>query len=99
MARAENYFNRPDYPTALTEYEKVLEYRDKPDLVGLALFKSAWCHWRLGNTDEATKRFIKVVFEVTDHRRSSGGERLAAEGARRAPGRGAPSTSSRSSRR
>jgi cellulose synthase operon protein C len=65
MARAENYFNRPDYPTALTEYEEVLKFHDKTDLVGLALFKSAWCHWRLGNTDEATKRFVKV-FEVTD---------------------------------
>jgi len=65
MARAEAYFNKPDYQTALTEYEEVLKFRDKPDLVGLALFKSAWCYWRLGNTDEATKRFIQV-FQVTD---------------------------------
>ncbi len=65
MARAETYFNKPDYQTALTEYEEVLKFPDKPDLVGLAYFKSAWCYWRLGNTDEATKRFVKV-FEVTD---------------------------------
>ena len=32
MARAEAYFNKPDYPTALTEYEEVLKYPDKPDL-------------------------------------------------------------------
>ncbi len=65
MARAEGYFNKPDYPTALTEYEEVLKFHDKVDLMGLALFKSAWCYWRLGNTDEATKRFIQV-FKVTD---------------------------------
>ncbi len=65
MARAESYFNKPDYQTALTEYEEVLKFHDKTDLVGLALFKSAWCYWRLGNTTEATNRFVKV-FEVTD---------------------------------
>jgi tetratricopeptide (TPR) repeat protein len=65
MARAEAYFNKPDYQTALAEYEEVLKFGDKTDLVGLALFKSAWCYWRLGNNDEATKRFVKV-FEVTD---------------------------------
>ena len=64
MARAEAMFAKPDYPDALGEYEEVLKY-PKSDLVGLALFKSAWCHWRLGNTDEATKRFVRV-FEVTD---------------------------------
>jgi len=65
MARAEAYFNKPDYQTALAEYEEVLKFQDHTDLVGLALFKSAWCYWRLGNNDEATKRFVKV-FEVTD---------------------------------
>ncbi|HSQ66938.1 MAG TPA: tetratricopeptide repeat protein [Polyangiaceae bacterium] len=64
MAIAEALFNKPDYPAALAEYEEVLK-SPKSDLIGLALFKSAWCHWRLGNTDEATKRFVKV-FEVTD---------------------------------
>ncbi len=64
MARAETYFQKPDYPTALTEYDEVLKF-PKSDLRGLALFKSAWCHWRLGNTDEATKRFVEV-FKETD---------------------------------
>lgn len=65
MARAEVYFAKPDYQTALSEYEEVLKYRDKTDLVGLALFKSAWCYWRLGNNDEATRRFVEV-FKATD---------------------------------
>ena len=68
MAKAEAIFNgRYDYSAALAEYEKVLSYRSTidPALYGLALFKSAWCHWRLGNNDEAAKRFVGV-FEATD---------------------------------
>ncbi len=65
MARAEALFNgKYDYAAALKEYEEVLKFKNS-ELYGLALFKSAWCHWRLGNTDEAAKRFVSV-FEVTD---------------------------------
>jgi tetratricopeptide (TPR) repeat protein len=68
MAKAEAIFNgHYDYNAALAEYEKVLAYKGKidPALYGLALFKSAWCYWRLGNNDEAAKRFVGV-FEATD---------------------------------
>jgi cellulose synthase operon protein C len=68
MAKAEAIFNgKFDYAGALTEYEKVLSYKDQidPALYGLALFKSAWCYWRIGNNDEAARRFVGV-FEATD---------------------------------
>jgi tetratricopeptide (TPR) repeat protein len=68
MAKAEAIFNgRYDYAGALVEYEQVLSFKEKidPALYGLALFKSAWCYWRLGNNDEAAKRFVGV-FEATD---------------------------------
>jgi tetratricopeptide (TPR) repeat protein len=74
MAKAEAIFNaRYDYAGALSEYEEVLKFKGKidPELYGLALFKSAWCHWRLGNNEEAAKRFVSV-FEVTDATGSSG---------------------------
>jgi cellulose synthase operon protein C len=65
MARAEALFNgKYDYAGALKEYEEVLKFKNS-ELYGLALFKSAWCYWRLNNTDEAAKRFVSV-FEVTD---------------------------------
>jgi tetratricopeptide (TPR) repeat protein len=65
MFKAEALFNEKyDYAGALKEYEEVLKHRNN-DLYGLALFKSAWCLWRLGNTDEAARRFVSV-FEVTD---------------------------------
>jgi len=68
MAKAEAIFGaRYDYAGALAEYEKVLSYKAQidPALYGLALFKSAWCHWRLGNNEEAARRFVGV-FEATD---------------------------------
>jgi tetratricopeptide (TPR) repeat protein len=68
MAKAEAIFNgHYDYQAALAEYEKVLGFKAQidPALYGLALFKSAWCYWRLGNNDEAAKRFVGV-FEATD---------------------------------
>jgi tetratricopeptide (TPR) repeat protein len=65
MFKAEALLNyKYDYPGALAEYEEVLKY-PRSELYGLALFKSAWCMWRLGNTDEAAKRFVSV-FVVTD---------------------------------
>ena len=65
MARAEALFNgKYDYAAALAEYEKVLQFKQS-ELYGLAMFKSAWCLWRLGRSDEAAKRFV-AVFEITD---------------------------------
>ena len=60
MIKAETLLaDKYDYPGALAEYEAVLKFPGT-DLYGLALFKSAWCLWRLGNTDEAAKRFVSV---------------------------------------
>lgn len=65
MARAEALFNgKYDYAGALSEYEKVLGFKQS-ELYGLAMFKSAWCLWRLGRSDEAARRFV-AVFEITD---------------------------------
>ena len=63
MVRAEYEFTKdnPDYQVAYNEYEAVLRYKDS-DLYDIALFKSGWCLWRLGQTDEAARRFL-VVFK------------------------------------
>lgn len=74
MARGEVYFNaKNDYQAALGEYEQVLKFKGS-ELYGLALFKSAWCLWRLNRSDEAVRRFVKV-FEVTGAKGKSGSER------------------------
>ena len=65
MVRAEYEFTKdaPSYETAYREYEIVLKYKDT-DLYDLALFKSAWTLWRLGRSEEAAQRFLKV-FQAT----------------------------------
>ncbi len=76
MARAEALFNDSyDYAGALAEYEQVLTFKSS-ELYGLAMFKSAWCLWRLGRSDEAARRFV-AVFEITDDqgRRATGTQR------------------------
>jgi tetratricopeptide (TPR) repeat protein len=85
MAKAEALFNgKFDYAGALAEYEKVLSYKDQidPALYGLALFKSAWCYWRLGNNDEAARRFVGV-FEATDDRGGAGSGKKTVNAAQR----------------
>ncbi len=61
MVRAEAEFGRsaPNYTFAYEEYEAVLALPDS-GLHDLALFKSAWALWRLGQTDEAARRFLSV---------------------------------------
>ena len=56
MALAESSFAAMDYAAALPEFEAVMRYPDS-DLVDMALFKSAWCLWRMNNTQEAATRF------------------------------------------
>ncbi len=67
MMRAEYEFTKdvPNYQTAYDEYELVLAYKDT-ELYDIALFKSAWTLWRLGRTDEAARRFLKVFQSTED---------------------------------
>ncbi|MGZ6091086.1 MAG: tetratricopeptide repeat protein [Polyangiales bacterium] len=65
MAKGEAQFNAtkggvPNWQGALDEYEVVLQHPES-ELYGLAMFKSAWCLWKLGREEEAAKRFTKVL--------------------------------------
>jgi tetratricopeptide (TPR) repeat protein len=60
MAFAETYFANTDFLRALPEFEQVMSYRDS-ELYDMALFKSAWCLWRLNRTTEAATRFRQVL--------------------------------------
>lgn len=65
MVRAEFEFTKefPNFENAYKEYEEVLKYKDN-ELYDLALFKSAWCLWRMDRPEEAAKRFL-AVFKAT----------------------------------
>ena len=56
MALGETSFANEEWEAALAEFEMVLPYTDS-ELYDMALFKSAWCLWRLGRNTEAATRF------------------------------------------
>src|SRR5215831_429957 len=61
MAIAEyRFYEQQDYKTSLAAYEKVLKY-PKSQLYDLALFKTAWCYWKLGDTTKSAMRFKDVL--------------------------------------
>src|SRR5450432_4907370 len=61
MAIAEfRFYEQQNYKTSLAAYEKVLAYPKSP-LYDLALFKTAWCYWKLGDTNKSALRFKDVL--------------------------------------
>ncbi len=61
MAIAEyRFYEQQSYPSALEAYEKVLKH-PKSTLYDLALFKTAWCYWKLGDTTKSALRFKDVL--------------------------------------
>ena len=61
MAVAEaRFYDDSDYRGALAGYDEVLKFPDSP-LYDLALFKTAWCYWKLGDSDRAARRFKEVL--------------------------------------
>lgn len=61
MAIAEHrFYEQQDYRGSLAAYEKVLKY-PKSQLYDLALFKTAWCYWKLGDTSKSAMRFKDVL--------------------------------------
>lgn len=58
-----------DFASARDAYAKVLEHPDSP-VFDLALFKSAWCDWKLGDTRRAAERFKQVLDLAAEAERS-----------------------------
>ena len=54
------FYNQQNYRTSLEAYEQVLRH-PKSELYDLALFKTAWCYWKLGDTTRSAQRFKDVL--------------------------------------
>jgi cellulose synthase operon protein C len=54
------FYERQDYKGSLEAYEKVIQH-PKSQLYDLALFKTAWCYWKLGDTNKSALRFKDVL--------------------------------------
>jgi TolA-binding protein len=61
MAIAEyRFYEQQNSKSSLEAYEKVLQH-PKSTLYDLALFKTAWCYWKLGDTTKSALRFKDVL--------------------------------------
>src|SRR5499427_5775131 len=54
------FYEQQNYKSSLEAYEKVLQH-PKSQLYDLALFKTAWCYWKLGDTNKSAMRFKDVL--------------------------------------
>jgi TolA-binding protein len=54
------FYEQQDYKGSLEAYEKVIAH-PKSQLYDLALFKTAWCYWKLGDTAKSALRFKDVL--------------------------------------
>ena len=54
------FYEQQNYKSSLEAYEKVLQH-PKSQLYDLALFKTAWCYWKLGDTTKSALRFKDVL--------------------------------------
>ena len=59
MMIGESSFASGEWGPARSAYERVLEHPDS-GTYDLALFKSAWCDWQLGDSERAAERIRKV---------------------------------------
>ena len=60
FAHAETKFNEAAWADALVDFERVMQHRES-ELYDISLFKSAWCLWRMGRTEDAALRFRQVL--------------------------------------
>jgi cellulose synthase operon protein C len=60
MMVGEHHFNTGQWEQAREAYKNVLENKNAATY-DLAMFKTAWCDWKLGDTDSAARRFKEVL--------------------------------------
>jgi cellulose synthase operon protein C len=72
------FYASNDWGTALVAYEHVLEYPSS-ESYAMALFKSAWCHWKLGHSQDAIRRFKEVLDQGSEPATDEAGRKRLAD--------------------
>ncbi len=75
LAIGEHYFAKGRFAAALKAYAKVLEHVDSP-LYDLALYKTAWCHFKRDRAAQAAEYFKRVLARARQRKRQQPDERL-----------------------
>ncbi len=71
LAIGEYLFSKGGYAEALRSYGHVLEHPGTP-LEDLALYKTAWCYFKLGKAKQAARRFKRILYHADEPRRPGG---------------------------
>ena len=89
------FYEQQNYKSSLEAYEKVIAH-PKSQLYDLALFKTAWCYWKLGDTDQVAPSASRTC--STSPRRRRGAPRRSRSARRSCRGRRSTTWSSCSPR-
>ncbi|MBW1871623.1 MAG: tetratricopeptide repeat protein [Deltaproteobacteria bacterium] len=77
LAIGEYHFAKGEFKIALNSYGHVLNYIDT-HLTDLALYKTAWCYFKLGNPKKAAARFKRILNRADELNRQKSGRTDAA---------------------
>ncbi|HET6584468.1 MAG TPA: tetratricopeptide repeat protein, partial [Nannocystaceae bacterium] len=72
------FYGTNDFKGALEAYVHVLEH-PQSDAYAMALFKTAWCHWKLGDDEAAIRRFKEVLDQGSDPAADEAGRKRLAD--------------------
>ncbi len=72
------FYASNDWTSALDAYEHVLEHPES-ESYAMALFKSAWCHWKLGHSQDAIRRFKEVLDQGSEPATDEAGRKRLAD--------------------
>lgn len=72
------FYGGNNYRPALEAYSHVLAY-PQSDAYAMALFKAAWCHWKLGEREQAILRFKEVLDQGADPTTDEAGRKRLAD--------------------
>jgi len=75
LAIGEYHFAKGQFQHALKAYDKVLAHPGSP-LTDLALYKTAWCYFKLGKAKRAARRFKKILYRAEQQQAAAGGDRI-----------------------
>jgi cellulose synthase operon protein C len=71
----EYFFVRDEFDTAMEFYKRVATFEDSR-IYPFAIYKAAWCHYNMGEYEEAFKKFVEVIQYAMRLEREGSGPRI-----------------------
>ena len=71
----EYFFQQDEFDTALEFYKRVSKFEDSR-IYPFAIYKEAWCHYNMGEYEEAFKKFVAVIQYAIKMEQSGAGPKI-----------------------